>query len=210
MENTAPNRSHQSSADIMRSAESVAELMRSAWKSMRSKPLMLWMRQPMRLGPVTKRLASMPKPARSGPTRSISMGPILISVSKAPRGFAEPTKPMPQPRTPIRPMPQTPTTARLSLERMRLLLPAAEWIRKPLQGRSATELVDLARRHECPQCHGIKFRRSRPRSVEWVLCLARVFPYRCYSCNRRFFGLSLDRDPAGHRRETDSSLWYNH
>ena len=210
MENTAPNRSHQSSADIMRSAESVAELIRSAWKSLRSTPLMVWLRQPMRLGPVTKHIASMPNPATSLPLRSISVGPLLISVSKAPMPAAEPMKPMPLPRTPVRSTPETRTTGRLSLERMRLLIPTAEWIRKPLQGRSTTELVELARRHECPQCHGIKFRRSRPRSVEWVLCLARVFPYRCYSCNRRFFGLSLDRDPAGHRRETDSSLWYTH
>lgn len=209
MEHTAPNRSHRSSAVILRSADSVAELIGSAWKSLRSAPLIAWMRQPMQPGPVTKRIASMPKSAGSLPTRSISMGPILISVSKAPRPAAEPMKPLPQPRTPTRPMPEAVATARPALERMLLLLPKAEWIR-PLQGRSAAELVDLARRHECPQCHGVKFRRSRPRSVEWVLCLARVFPYRCYSCNRRFFGLSLDRDPAGHRRETGSSLWYNH
>jgi hypothetical protein len=159
---------------------------------------------------VTKRTASMPKPAASSSPRSIWVGPILISVSKAPRLAAEPRKPVPQPRAPIRPIPEAPSTGRLSLERMRLLVRAAEWIRIPLQGRSATEWVEMAHRHECPQCHGIKFRRSRPRSVEWVLSLARVFPYRCYSCNRRFFGLSLDRNPDGHRRETDSSLWYTH
>jgi hypothetical protein len=210
MENTAPNRSHQSSADIMRSADSVAEFIRSTWKSLRSTPLMMWMRHPMRLGRVTKRVASMPKSATSLPSRSISVGPILTSLSKAPRAAAEPMKPMPQPRAPIRPVPETRTTGRLPLDRVRPLFPTAEWIPKPLQGRSATELVDLARRHECPQCHGIKFRRSRPRSVEWVLCLARVFPYRCYSCNRRFFGLSLDRNPAGQRRETNHSLWYHH
>jgi|HubBroStandDraft_1064217.scaffolds.fasta_scaffold06484_2 hypothetical protein len=210
MENTAPSRSHQSSADITGSADRLAEFIRSTWKSLRSTPLMVWMQQPMRLEPVTRRMASMPKSATSLPPRSISVGPILISVSKAPRPTAQPVKPMPQPRAPIRPMPEARKTARPALDRVRMLLPTAEWIRRPLQGRSATELVDLARRHECPQCHGIKFRRSRPRSVEWVLCLARVFPYRCYSCNRRFFGLSLDRDLAGHRRETNSSLWYNH
>lgn len=210
MENAASSRSHQRSADIARSVENLADLIRLARKSLGSTPLLVWMRQPMRLGPVTKRIASMPKSATSLPPGSISVGPMLISVSEAPRPATEPMKPMPQPQTPTRPIPEVRTTGRLSLERMRLLFPTAEWIRKPLQGRSATELVDLARRHECPQCHGIKFRRSRPRSVEWVLCLARVFPYRCYSCNRRFFGLSLDRDPAEHRRETDTSLWYTH
>ncbi len=210
MENTAPSRSHQSSADIMRSADSAARSIRSAWKSLRATPLMVWMRQPMRLGRVTRRIASTPKSSAPLPPRSISVGPMLTNLSEAPRAAAQPMKPVPQPRTPTRPMPEARTTRRLSLERMRLLFPTAEWVRKPLQGRSATELVELARRHECPQCHGIKFRRSRPRSVEWVLCLARVVPYRCYSCNRRFFGLSLDRDPAGHRRETNSSLWYTH
>lgn len=148
MENAAPSRLHQRSATITRSVDSLAELIRSAWKSLRSTPPMVSMRQPMRLGPATKRIASMPKSARSLPAR--------------------------------------------------LFFP------------TAAELVDLARRHECPQCHGIKFRGSRPRNVEWVLCLACVFPYRCYSCNRRFFGLCLERDPTGHRRETDTSLWYTH
>jgi transposase-like protein len=60
---------------------------------------------------------------------------------------------------------------------------------------SLSEIARSTHRHHCPHCRNHNFRRSRPRSVEWVLCIARVIPYRCYSCNRRFFGLALDSNP---------------
>ena len=63
------------------------------------------------------------------------------------------------------------------------------------QAPSIAELTQRTHRHHCPHCRNRNFRRSRPRSVEWVLCIARVIPYRCYSCNRRFFGLALDSNP---------------
>lgn len=56
---------------------------------------------------------------------------------------------------------------------------------------SMEQLIERTRRHRCPHCHGRDFRRSRPRSVECFLCAVRVIPYRCYSCNRRFFGMAL-------------------
>jgi hypothetical protein len=60
------------------------------------------------------------------------------------------------------------------------------------QAPSMEQLIERTRRHRCPHCHGRDFRRSRPRSVEWFLCAVRVIPYRCYSCNRRFFGMALN------------------
>ena len=60
-------------------------------------------------------------------------------------------------------------------------------------------LSQATRRHNCPHCHGHQFRRSHPRSVEWLLCLVRVIPYRCYCCNHRFFGLLLDSNPFAER-----------
>jgi hypothetical protein len=204
MENAASNRSHE------RSAVTVSELIGSTWKSLWSTPVMVWMRQPIRPGSVSGWVESMRKSARSLSRRSISMGPIVVRVRKPLRRAAEPIEPMRSSVAPIHATPKSPAITRPAFEPMRPLRPKAEWIRNPLRGVHTTELVDLARRHECPRCHGCKFRRSRPRSVEWVLSLVRVVPYRCYSCNWRFFGLSLERDPAGRERETGTSLWYNH
>lgn len=64
---------------------------------------------------------------------------------------------------------------------------------------SLANISHVTRRHSCPYCHGHQFRRSRPRSVEWVLCLVRVIPYRCYCCNHRFFGLLIDSNPFAER-----------
>lgn len=64
---------------------------------------------------------------------------------------------------------------------------------------SLTNICQVTRRHSCPYCHGHQFRRSRPRSVEWLLCLLRVIPYRCYCCNHRFFGLLIDSNPFAER-----------
>lgn len=72
---------------------------------------------------------------------------------------------------------------------------AAVWVADVFarwQPPSMEQLIERTRRHRCPHCHGRDFRRSRPRSVEWFLCAVRVIPYRCYSCNRRFFGMALN------------------
>jgi hypothetical protein len=205
MENTAPSRSHERAADTM------AELIGSAWKSLQATPAMAWLRQPMRPGTLSGWAESMRKSARSLSARSIPKRPIRMPAPEPLRRAAsellQPVRPF---VAPVRPMPTGPKTAQPALERLRLLLPKAEWIRNPLRDASVAEIVELARRHECPRCHGCKFRRSRPRSVEWLLCLARVVPYRCYSCNWRFFGLSVEPDPVGLERETETSLWYTH
>jgi len=64
---------------------------------------------------------------------------------------------------------------------------------------SLADIVEITHRHRCPRCASERFRRSRPRSAEWLLCLVRVVPYRCYSCNQRFFGLALESNPFAER-----------
>jgi hypothetical protein len=205
MENTAPSRSHQRAADTM------AELIGSAWKSLQSTPAIVWLSQPMRSRTVTGWVESMRKSARSVSTRSAPKG---AKPMHAPQPFlraaVEPIQSARPFAAPVHPIETVPKTAQPTLERLRLLLPKVARLRNPLRDASIAELVDLARRHECPRCHGAKFRRSRPRSVEWLICLARVVPYRCYSCNWRFFGLSVEHDPVGQERETETSLWYTH
>lgn len=78
-------------------------------------------------------------------------------------------------------------------------LPDASETRRAFHLPSFAQLIELTHRHRCPYCRRHQFRRSRPRSVEWVLCLARVVPYRCYCCNHRFFGLVLDSNPFAER-----------
>lgn len=205
MENTAPSGSHERTADTM------AEFIASTWKSLQSTPAMLWLRQPMRPGTVSAWAESMWKSSRSLSARSIPKRPIQMPAPEPlRRAAAESIQPVRPFVAPVRPMPAQPKTSQPTLERLRLLLPKAEWMRNPRRDASKAELVERVRRHECPRCHGCKFRRSRPRSVEWLLCLARVVPYRCYSCNWRFFGLSVEPDPVGQERGTETSLWYTH
>ena len=210
MENAAPSRSDQ------RSTVTLGELLESTWKSLWSTPVVMWMRQPMRRTSVSGWMESMRESTRSLAGRSISVGPIVVGVRKPLGRAAEPMKPIRPPVAPTptpltRPVfpPARPPRPESALKVSAATSPRTKWVRNPLPSVSANELMDLARRHECPRCHGGKFRRSRPRSVEWLLSLVRVFPYRCYSCNWRFFGLSLERDSVGRERETQTSLWYS-
>jgi predicted Zn-ribbon and HTH transcriptional regulator len=49
----------------------------------------------------------------------------------------------------------------------------------------------------CPQCHSKRIRRSRRKGVieRWILAMLFVRPYRCGSCDLRFFRWSITVNP---------------
>jgi len=42
---------------------------------------------------------------------------------------------------------------------------------------------------QCPNCESTRIRRSWPRAVDKILFPAYIKPYRCESCNKRFYSL---------------------
>jgi DNA-directed RNA polymerase subunit RPC12/RpoP len=64
----------------------------------------------------------------------------------------------------------------------------------------ATTNADRTRR--CPYCNSAELRRSRTRSLERLLRLARIRPYRCDACDARFYARDIASPVVG--RETAS------
>lgn len=190
MGNTMSDDAHERTAEF--DGGFIESKRRSLWWT----SLMVWMREPMRPISAPEWIRAMRKSARL-----MSMGPTMVRMRNPLLRTAEVMEPA---RKSLEVKDPKAMMARTAAQ------PTVEEMRQPLLPMSLAELVDLTRRHECPHCHGRGFRRSRPRSVEWLLSLVRVIPYRCYSCNHRFFGLSIERDPAGRVREFGTSLWYTH
>lgn len=129
------------------------------------------------------------------PMRGVPMGQFMDRSMKAVRKSLGST---PARRWTRKPKRQTlaPATERTASKRLWLRITRAmAWVPQNLRSLPIAEMVERTRRHRCPYCHGHEFRRSRPRSVEGLLCLVRVIPYRCLECNRRFFGLELEFNP---------------